>query len=401
MSFAAAVACGCRKRQSASGGDSLKILMFAQLFHPAVAGGGPVRALTNLAVALARDNDVYVIASNRDIGSTGPLNVPTLEWTDFQGAKVMYIDMRSTRQFLAAVRQVRPYVFDVVLLNSIWNKLASFAPAALIGLGVIRTRETILSPHGELEPSALAERRSKKALSRPLVRMVYRRAFTAVAATSESEGRNAREFFGDCDVLLTTNLPDDIEFSEGSFSGDVVRLLSIGRIHPIKGLLELADALSLTTQRFELSIAGFVEDDEYWQRCVSKLNQMPASIEWNYLGQVSRAELPALLAETQIVVSLTAGENFGYTIVEGLQAGCSVLATDRTPWTNTLKGGGGWVIEDRGNASEVAEALDRAAQEIRADPLRVRRQCREAFEEWLAKAPANPVEQLREIRHGR
>ena len=374
--------------------------MFAQLFHPAVAGGGPVRALTNLAVELAHDHDVYVIASNRDIGSTDPMAVPTLQWTDFQGAKVMYVDMKSARQFLAAIGQVRKYEFDVVLLNSIWNKAASFAPAALIALGVIRTKETILSPHGELEPSALAERRSKKALSRPLVRMVYRRAFTVVAATSESERRNARQFFGNCDVLLTTNLPDDVEFSEGSFSGDVVRLLFIGRIHPIKGLLELADALSLTTQRFELSIAGFVEDEEYWQRCVSKLEQVPASVDWSYLGQVSRSELPALLAETQILVSLTAGENFGYTIVEGLQSGCAVVATDRTPWTETLQNGGGWVVDDRGNAGEVAEVLDRAARDVQADPVGVRRQCREAFENWLVNAPANPVDQLREIRYG-
>ena len=40
----------------------------------------------------------------------------------------------------------------------------------------------------------------------------------------------------------------------------------------------------------------------------------------------------------------TRGENFGHIIVESLAAGCPVLLSDRTPWTDFDKKGAGWIV---------------------------------------------------------
>ena len=102
------------------------------------------------------------------------------------------------------------------------------------------------------------------------------------------------------------------------------------------------------------------------------------------------------------MVLLTAGENYGHVIAEALQAGCPVITTPTTPWTQVLRGGGGEIVEDRDNPAEVAAVLDRWATKTPDELAASRHRARQAFETFAARqAPTSSNLHLhRWRRHG-
>ncbi len=90
--------------------------------------------------------------------------------------------------------------------------------------------------------------------------------------------------------------------------------------------------------------------------------------------------------------SLCRDRHHGHVIAEALQAGCPVIATSTTPWTQVLRNGGGEIIEDRDNASEVAEVLDRWAAMTPDELTTSGRDARSAFDTFSAHAAPNIVE---------
>ena len=103
-------------------------------------------------------------------------------------------------------------------------------------------------------------------------------------------------------------------------------------------------------------------------------------VKW--LGPVSRTCVENLLWASDLMVLLTAGENFGHVVAESLQAGCPVLITDETPWTEFIRAGAGEIVEDRNDFRTVGAALDRWSQLDQTALERYRERATEAFDAW-------------------
>ena len=379
----------------------MRVLIYAPSFYPSVKAGGPARSVSNLARLVAKNDDVWVIASDRDVGETVPFDIASSGTVEIFGAAVRYVDMGSIWELAKAIRQVSASRFDVVMLNSIWSVGGSFIPAVALLLGHPRAGQVVLAPRGELEPGALALKSAKKRLAGRLVRAVYARVASGIAVTSDSEARNARSWFPELPILRTTNLPDPIDFGYIEGEAGVVRLLFLGRVHTTKGLLELAEALHLVHSQVHLSVVGPIQDQRYWAQCCEALDGLPTNVTWEYLGQAARETLQEILWNSDLMATITRGENFGHTIAEALQAGCPVLATDKTPWTELLRAGGGWVVDSHDDRQGIAAAVDAAGSAIQANPVGVRRRARSAFDEWQAHAPGNAIELAAGIEAGR
>lgn len=92
------------------------------------------------------------------------------------------------------------------------------------------------------------------------------------------------------------------------------------------------------------------------------------------------------------MVLLTAGENYGHVLAESLQAGCPVITTPTTPWTNVIQGGGGEIVSDSRDPVEVAAVLDRWARLGPEQLAATRRSAVKAFAEFESKADPNVIE---------
>lgn len=368
----------------------MRVLVFAPSFAPAVKAGGPARSLTNLANEAAQHHEVTVVAADRDHLDAIPFEGLSGRWADIAGVNVFYLNPRSPKQWRELLRSLTGRPFDLVLLNSIWNWGLSLVPALLVASGRLRG-PVVLMPRGEVEPGALDLKRWKKKILGLPIAALYRRVASAVGVTSESEAHNVRAWFPRAPVLLTTNLPDPIEFGVPDQPHDELRVVGLGRVHPTKGLLPLLAGLGHATRRIRVRWHGAIGDASYWQQCEALAKRLPSHLSFEYAGEAGRDDVPAILHNADLMVLLTAGENYGHVIAESLQAGCPVLTTPTTPWTTTLRAGGGALV-DREDARAVGAELDRQAELSEAERAQARVAARQAFDRFTAGQPPNIIE---------
>lgn len=169
-------------------------------------------------------------------------------------------------------------------------------------------------------------------------------------------------------------------------------MVFLSRIHPKKGLIELLEGLCLSTRSMHLSIVGPVEDKDYWDKCRTVITRMPSSVEVKYDGIAERSSIESHFWNADCMVLLTAGENYGHVLAESLQAGCPVITTPTTPWTNVIQGGGGEIVSDSRDPVEVAAVLDRWARLGPEQLAATRRSAVKAFAEFESKADPNVIE---------
>lgn len=369
----------------------MRILVFAPSFEPAVDAGGPARSLTNLVAVVAADHDVVVVTADRDLASRAPFSGLSGRRVTRGRASTYYVDLNSPGHWRSLAREFAGQRFDLILLNSIWHRQLAIWPALLIFLGVLHG-PVVLMPRGELEPGALIQGHGKKLIAGIIIRPLYQKVTFAIGATSPNEALAAAQWFPSSRVLLTTNQPDPIDFALPSEPAEALRVLFLGRVHPEKGLLDLLKGLALTKGRIRLTAVGTLQRRDYWHDCQSAIRALPENVEFEYYGSASREQIPPLLWNSDCMVLLTAGENYGHAIAEALQAGCPVITTRMTPWTDAIRTGGGSLVEDRTDSPEVAAVLDRWAAKTDEELSSSRCHARAAFEAFDRDSAPNVVE---------
>ncbi|HEX8279213.1 MAG TPA: hypothetical protein VF540_10985, partial [Segetibacter sp.] len=104
-----------------------RILMFYDWFYPGFRAGGPIQSLTNLAVALIPEFDIYVVTGSRDLNSqTSYTGVLINTWNDVrlpgssEAIKVFYADPKVLNT-IAVDRLLDEVSPKVVYLNGIFS----------------------------------------------------------------------------------------------------------------------------------------------------------------------------------------------------------------------------------------------------------------------------------------
>lgn len=369
-----------------------RILMLAPSFYPAVRAGGPARSLTNLVREIESEFIVDVVTSDRDLGAAEPFAGLSGRWVTRGLTTVYYLDRSSTHQLVALLKKLARNKYDLIVVNSIWDYRYALAPVLLASIRVLKG-PVLLLPRGELEPGALALKSRKKRLAGPAFRAVYRHGVSVFAATSRDEADNIQTWIpGRPVVTSTNNLPDAIPWGEPTHSHPHLHVLFLSRVDRKKGLRELLRGLDRTTREINVSIVGPTNDPKYWQECKQAITQLPEHVVVARTELAERHEIPNLLWNSDCMVLLTAGENYGHVIAESLQAGCPVITTPTTPWTDVIRGGGGEIVENRDDTTEVARVLDRWAAKTPDELAEDRHKARAAFDEFTAGAGPNVIE---------
>jgi len=206
----------------------------------------------------------------------------------------------------------------------------------------------VVSPRGMLAPAALAfSRWRKRAFWALLQGPVIRRA-ACIHATSEQEFEEIRGLGLANPVAIIPNGIDlpELAWSESAAPAIERIVLSLGRIHPKKGLARLVRAWSKVEARYpawRLRIAGPPErghDNELRALAVS-LGLTHVSVEGPIYGEAKTSAYRC----ADVFVLPTLNENFGLTVAEALAAGTPVISTKGAPWSGLEREGCGWWIE--------------------------------------------------------
>ncbi len=319
------------------GEDRPTVLVFVPGYLPGFRFGGPIRTVSNLVSRLGDEFRFKIVTADRDYASPHPYEGVSIDaWNPVAQAQVFYASpgMRSFRQLANLIRSTS---HDLVYLNGLFNRDFTIKPLLLRRLGALPAKPLILAPRGCLT-GTLELKATKKALFLGTARLgdLYRGVLWHAASGVEAADIRARLRVKE-PILVAPNLPSAQAMAEAASKRPVKRegeldLVFLSRISPEKNLLAVLAALSDPPGAVKLTVYGPVGDETYWRQCQQAMAALPPRVSVAYRGEIPHENVARCLANHQVFVLPSVGENFGHVILEALGAACPVIVSDRTPW---------------------------------------------------------------------
>lgn len=236
---------------------------------------------------------------------------------------------------------------DVLHLHSLWLPVLSRALRRAKHSGV----KVVLSPHGTLEPWSLNWHRTRKRIALAAYQLRDLSSVDGFFATSEGEAASIRRLGLSQPIFVIPNGVDVAHSSTGGATPETPesrpgpqKLLSLGRIHPIKGLENLLTAWAQTRpQGWVLQIAGIDNGGHQGEleRLAQRL-QLGDSVVFS--GPAFDHDRLDIYRGASAFVLPSFSENFGIVVAEALANGLPVIATHGTPWRSLEERGCGWWV---------------------------------------------------------
>jgi len=344
------------------------VVVLTHFFAPAVKAGGPVQSLAAL-TGSELGHRVRVLAGDRDLGDAEPMSgTDRGVWTRHGSGQVMYFDAHDVRSVWRALRTIRSLSASHVYVNSLFAVSTGLLPLLLARLRLLGSGRLVLAPRGQLDPGALTLSATRKRVVLRLLRLLGLLDGVRWHATSELEAGHIRQVVGDdADVCLALPVPATAASADvGTRPSVPLRLLFLSRISPKKGLDTLLLALAVVPEPVRLDVYGPSDDVSYAAKCEALASQLPPIHQVTFRGSVPHEQVGQLMQAADAFVLPTQGENFGHAIFEALAAGCPVVLTPTTPWTEAVRGGAGWLV-DAGDVTGLGQTLSAAAAASAAD----------------------------------
>lgn len=341
--------------------DKRKILIFSDWYEPGFKAGGPIRSCVNFSDNMASDYDVFVFTTDRDHGDQQPYaNISTNVWTTIKSINIYYASpaQLSWTTISRVFKEINP---DFVYLNSMFSRYMSIYPLLIKRMGHTNAK-MILAPRGMLKQTALQFKRRKKTVFLGLFKMLGLHQNIIFHATDDTEQKDVQATFGkNSSCIQISNFPPGqkthihrIQKHQGE-----IRIIFVGRVHPIKNLLLLLNFVNPLQANVLLTIVGAVEDEIYWNKCLQVIESFPQHIQTQFKENVPNNLIGELIEDHHIFALPTEGENFGHAIFESLSVGRPVLISDQTPWRNLPDSKAGWDLHLKN-----AEAFTAVLQQV-------------------------------------
>jgi phosphatidyl-myo-inositol alpha-mannosyltransferase len=188
----------------------------------------------------------------------------------------------------------------------------------------------------------------------PLTQLVGRRLQLRVAVSEAARETGLREGGGEFEVLF--NGVDMDRFESAPPHRDPAgrpTVLFLGRHEPRKGLPVLLEAFDGLQRPAVLWVSGEGPATEFQRR------RQLASDPVQWLGVLSDEEVASRLAGASVLCAPSLlGESFGMVLLEGMAAGCAVVASDIEGYRTAA--GGHATLVPPGDAAALTRALDQA-----------------------------------------
>ena len=340
----------------------------ADWFEPGFKAGGPIRSIVNFVDHLEKDLDLFIFTTDRDLGDRVAYpGIQADSWLTIGQHKVFY----SSPSFLGwnaisnIINEVKP---DYIYLNSMFSPYFAICPMIMKRTGKTESK-IVLAPRGMLKDSALAHKANKKKLFISLIKLLGFSKKIMFHVTDETEELDVGRTFGNEVVFFRAgNLPGqqkELRLPKDKVSG-VLKIVFIGRVHPIKNLDFLFRALQGVNGKVELTIIATLENQDYWIECQNLAKRLK-NISISLMENLPHEKIEGVIKSNHIFALPTKGENFGHAIFESLAAGRPVLISDQTPWRNLQESKAGWDLSlgnESGFRSILQELVEMDQEEL-------------------------------------
>lgn len=310
----------------------MNILHVSPSYTPAYIYGGPTLSVSQLCEAQASiEANIAVFTTTANGPEELPMQIgmPLL----VNGVAVTYF-----RRYTGDHTHLAPGLWwavwrecrkvDAVHIHSWW----SFPVLGAVFICWLRGVRPVLSPRGTLQPVALQTNRSslKQVLHQWIGQWLLQQ--TKLHATSSSEAGALAKLFPDTPCEVIDNLiklpPRPAVPWEKIREATVLQLLFLSRIHPIKGLPLVLEALALVDFPWTLTVAGS-GDADYVAELQTQAGRHGLADKIQWIGKVEEPEKWKILTAHDVLVLTSHSENFANVVIESLAVGTAVLISDQ------------------------------------------------------------------------
>jgi glycosyltransferase involved in cell wall biosynthesis len=338
----------------------MKVLFVSPSFYPAFHYGGPVFINRSFCEAMAQRDNVHLEVLTTD--SNGPGLRIDLRKTDpnrSESYSISYcrrllppdIAPGLLLRLAAKIRRA-----DVVHLNGVY----SFTTIPTLALCRLMKKPVAWSTMGALQRWDGTTRKEMKAWWERICNSLCEPDRVLMHVTSEEEKAESLEKIPRASALILRN-GIDIPKLDGvvrNHRGDTLRLLYIGRLHPIKGIENLLAAMTMVKRSVHLAICGEGEP-VYEARLRSLVTELKLDKVVRFHGRVDGELKEQHFRNADVCVAPSFKEAFCTVVLESLARAVPVIASHGIPWERVVeKGCGLWVGNE---PEELAAAIDRAA----------------------------------------
>lgn len=316
---------------------------------------GPSYSVPRLASAVAQAGAKVSLYALGEPGAPGPF-APDVEFHPFRrtaprvpgiGQLGFSIDLDR------ALRAAAPDV-DVMHTHGLWL-MPNISPAEIARRA---GKAFVLSPRGMLGGAALRFSRRRKQMVWALMQKQAAASAALLHATSQEECEEIRAMGLVNPVAVIPNGIDMPPPRPASPTGAGRTVLSLGRVHPKKGLDRLIRAwsqLGPEAEGWRLRIVGPSEGG-----CADDLRALTRTLALDTVdieGPLFGEAKLAAYREADLFALPTLNENFAMTVAEALAAGTPVISTKGAPWAGLEVERCGWWV-DHGEAAMTAALTD-------------------------------------------
>lgn len=334
--------------------NKLKILILTGDYIPGFRGGGPIRSIANIVKALGDEFDFRIATMDRDFGCNEQYKgIHPNDWQSVGKAKVFYISPENLN-WIFLKRFISSTPHDILYLNSFFSLYFGIIPLLLRRFKMIPIRTTIFAPRGQFSSGAIKIKGFKKQIYLFIEKFLdlHKNLIWHVSSKYEEEDlyrvfKKKTDTHKKLDVVIAPNLTaisSKNNFHNKNKKPGFLKIIFLSRISPKKNLEGALKMLKKLNGFVTFNIYGPLEDNAYWEKCLSIIEKLPNNITVKYKGVVEHDEVVSVMAKNELFLMPTKGENYGHVIIEAMAAGLPVLISDQTPWRNLEEAGIGWDI---------------------------------------------------------
>jgi len=252
--------------------------------------------------------------------------------------------------------QLRKYLknnihrYDIAWIHGLWTSIGYYTSRYAYSAST----PYIISPHGMVERDALDRKKYKKLFYWNFVEKLVLGRASAVHCITQEESHQVESLL----VTTTFVVPNGVHVPayKSKRCDDVVHICFIGRIHPIKGIEPLLQAIA-RLEGIRLLLAGSGESS-YEASIHNLVDELGIGDRVDFLGFIGTEEKAQVFSKSFFLVLPSYSEGFSMVGLESIAHSTPVLATRHCNFSDIELFGAGLVIANN-NPETIASGIRR------------------------------------------
>lgn len=304
--------------------------------------GGPSRSVVQLTDALGDDCDVTLLTQSIHGEKMVESSNPSVDRRVLMSANalVQKVGLPLRQELLRMANANRP---DLIHNHGVWLPVNHWAAAVARCKGI----PLVTHSRGMLETWAIHHKAWKKRMAMMLYQRRDLREARVLIATAEAEYLSLRRLGLRQPIAV---IPNGVQLPSAELlpqrpAAKTRTVLFVGRICPVKGLLNLIEAWAcLRLEGWRLKIVG-PDEAGHLLEVLAFLRRFGIENSVDCLGPIEDEDKFDLYQQADVLVLPSFSENFGLVVAEALAHGVPVITTKGTPWADLVRFGCGWWID--------------------------------------------------------